>query len=330
MNRAKRLGMITGYRAEGDRLKPFPLISSDPDAAVWIDLLSPGVEEERELESVLGVNLPTHEDMQEIEQTSRLYTEEDSQFMTALIPAKSDTDAPIVAPVTFVLTARRLVTIRYHEPKAFSMFVQRAGKAPTPAGSGEEVMVGLLEVMIDRLADVLEPVARDIDGISRVVFAKDGAARRRQGWQAMLEEIGRKGDLISHIRDSLGTLERLSVFFGQRLRAEVATATLRDRLRDLIADIKGLTDHSNFVAQKVTFLLDATLGLIGIEQNGIIKVFSVVSVVFTPPTLVASIYGMNFAHMPELSWPYAYPAALLAMIATGIGPYLYFKARGWL
>jgi magnesium transporter len=324
--------MITGYKAEGDRLKPCAPQPVLPGDAIWIDLLSPTRDEELALERVLGVNLPTREEMDEIEQTSRLYAEDGAQFMTAMVPAQSESDMPIIAPVTFVLVGRRLITIRYHEPKAFAMFVQRAAKSPTPAGSGEMVMVALLEAMIDRLADVLERVAREVDAISRTVFAKDAARnrRRQQGWQPTLEEIGRKGDLISHIRDSLGTLERLGVYFGQKLRAEISTADLRERLKDLGADIKGLTDHSNFVAQKVTFLLDATLGMIGIEQNGIIKIFSVVSVVFTPPTLVASIYGMNFTHMPELTWPYAYPAALLVMVATAIGPYFYFKARGWL
>ena len=300
---------------------------------IWIDLHTPTLDEETALEAVLGVDLPTREEMEEIEQSSRLYAEAGTQFMTALIPAQSETDAPIMAPVTFVLVGQRLVTIRYHDPKAFALFEQRIARGPVIGRSGEEVMLSLLEVIVDRLADVLERVGRDVETISRGIFAKQVAqarARRNEGWRSVLEEIGRKGDMISNIRDSLGTLDRLSVFFGQRLRGELAQPEQRERVQDLANDIRGLSDHSNFAAQKVTFLLDATLGLIGIEQNRIMQIFSVVSVVFLPPTLVASIYGMNFEIMPELTWPWGYPAALCVILASAVLPFWVFRRKGWL
>ena len=193
--------------------------------------------------------------------------------------------------------------------------------------------MSLLEVIVDRLADVLERVGRDIESLSRGVFAKQVAQipdRRSEGWRPVLEEIGRKGDMISNIRDSLGTLDRLTVFLGQRLRGELAETESRERVQDLANDIKGLADHSNFAAQKVTFLLDATLGLIGIEQNRIMQIFSVVSVVFLPPTLVASVYGMNFAIMPELTWPWGYPAALGLIVVSAVLPFWVFRRKGWL
>jgi magnesium transporter len=325
--------MITGYRVVGDRLEAHPIRADAPQEAIWIDLHTPTGAEEAALEGVLGVDLPTREEMEEIEQSSRLYAEAGSQFMTALIPAQSEADAPIMAPVTFVLTAHRLVTIRYHDPKAFALFAQRIARSSVVARSGEEVMLALLEVIIDRLADVLERVGRDVDAISRDVFAKQTVhtrARQSEGWRPVLEEIGRKGDLISNIRDSLGTLDRLIGFFGQRLREEMAITDLRARLMDLANDIKGLSDHSNFVSQKATFLLDATLGLIGIEQNRIMQIFSVVSVVFLPPTLVASIYGMNFQIMPELNWPWGYPAALVVIALSAVLPFVVFRRKGWL
>jgi magnesium transporter len=176
-------------------------------------------------------------------------------------------------------------------------------------------------------------VGRDVDAISQNVFAKPSArsrSRQSDGLRAMLEQIGRKGDMISNIRDSLGTLERLIGFFGQRLREERATPGLRERLADLTSDIKGLADHANFVSQKTTFLLDASLGLIGIEQNRIMQIFSVVSVVFLPPTLVASIYGMNFHVMPELSAPWGYPAALVVIVLSAVLPFMIFRRKGWL
>ncbi len=323
--------MIAGYGSESGRLVQLPISADVLDGLVWIDLINPSRDEERQLEAAIGLNLPTREEMDEIEQTSRLYDEDGALFMTALIPANTEDDAPVVAPVTFVLTGRRLITIRYHEPKAFALFCQRSTRGTNDLDTGEDVLCGLLDTIVDRLADVLERVGRDIEGISRAVFAKDGAkARRGKGWQPTLEAIGRKGDLISTIRDSLGTLDRMTVFFGQRLRAEADSSVVRARLKDITTDIHSLADHSTFAAQKVTFLLDATLGLIGIEQNAIIKIFSVVSVVFLPPTLVASIYGMNFEVMPELTAKWGYPAALIGMLLSAVLPYLYFKHRNWL
>lgn len=330
--------MIRVYCVEAGRLVPRAAEPTDGAAlagAVWIDLMAPDEADEAAVEAALGLDLPTRKEMREIEQSSRLYTEDGAQFMTAMIPAHSDSDAPIMEPVTFVLAGTRLVTIRYHDPKAFGLFLQRAGKGHMPCATGEAVMLGLLEVMVDRLGDVLEHAGQQIEALSRRIFARDrDRARRGPLWQVLLEEIGRRGSLISTIRDSLGTLDRLTVFFGQRLRGESHNGTAveehLDRVHDLSSDIRSLADHAGFVAQKVNFLLDATLGMISIEQNTVMQIFSVVSVVFLPPTLVASVYGMNFAVMPELSWPWGYPAALGLILVSALLPYLYFRKKGWL
>ncbi|NEX44816.1 magnesium/cobalt transporter CorA [Pseudotabrizicola algicola] len=321
--------MILGYQHRDGRL--IRIEEGLPEDALWLDLMRPEGNEEAMLEAALGLDLPTREDMDEIEQSSRLYAEDGALFMTVTLPAQTEGDVPEVAPVTLVLTQKQLVTVRYHSPKAFEMFMQRAARGGLPCATAEAVTLSLLEVMVDRLADVLERVARDIEVISRNIFAKNGAqARKGSGWRAVLEEIGRKGDLVSTLRDSLGTIDRLTVFWGQRLRDAPDTKELRARLKDLTSDVRGLEDHSAFMSQKIGFLMDATMGLIGIEQNGIIKIFSVASVVFLPPTLIASIYGMNFEVMPELAQPYGYPVALLAMVLSAVMPYLYFKHRGWL
>lgn len=323
------MGMIIAYAQDNGRLTALP--DHTAGKAIWVDLVSPTAEEEQVFEAALQLSLPTREDMEEIEQSSRLYAEDGALFMTVMIPAQTETDVPEMAPVTLVLTDQQLVTIRYHRPKAFEMFAQRAGKGSLSCQTADAVMLTLLEVIVDRLADVMERVGRDIETISRSVFAKDGAqARKGTGWRSVLEEIGRKGDMVSTLRDSLGTLYRLSVFWGQRLRDAPDTKDTRARLKDFTSDVRGLEDHSAFMSQKISFLMDATLGLIGIEQNGIIKIFSVASVVFLPPTLIASIYGMNFEVMPELSLPYGYPLALAAMVLSAVLPYLYFKRRGWL
>ena len=143
-----------------------------------------------------------------------------------------------------------------------------------------------------------------------------------------LEAIGRKGDLNSNLRASLLTLDRMAAFLGPRPVGE--SKEVRELLKLVVSDVRSLSTHSDFIGQKITFLLDATLGLINLEQNGIIKIFSVASVIFLPPTLIASIYGMNFDIMPELHFRYGYLMALGLMVTSAILPYAYFKRRGWL
>ncbi len=321
--------MLRTFTLGNGKLCTMEAETAESSTAVWYDLFEPTREEETALESRLAIELPTRDEMLEIEVSSRLYSEDGATFMTALIPSHTDGDAVLLEPITFILTGRRLVTIRYHEPRAFLTFPQRAAKTDLGLTDGESVLLGLLEVVIDRLADVLERAGRDVDEISRRVFGQRGPdGRKDANYKATLEEIGRKGDLGSNIRDSLATIERLAAYLGPKLRS--VDKERRDQLKALVADVHSLSDHSDFIAQKITFLLDATLGLINIEQNAIIKIVSVVAVVFLPPTLVASIYGMNFEIMPELNWSWGYPMAIGLMILSAILPYLFFKRKGWL
>lgn len=323
--------MIRGFLNEGGRLKVVEGTSELPESMVWIDLVNPSNDEEDDLEKRLGIDIPTREEMEEIEISSRLYNEDGAAFMTATLPAQADGDDPQMQPVTFVLTGNRLVTIRYHEPRAFKTFPMRAEKVPMGCETGEGVLIALLEAIVDRLADILERAGRDIDGISRDVFQHKGAKpTKSQDFQKVLEAIGRKGDLTSNIRDSLVTLERLVGFLGQGTMQRKSGKDVRERIKTLARDVRSLADHASFLSQKITFLLDATLGMINIEQNAIIKIFSVAAVVFLPPTLIASIYGMNFQFMPELDEVYGYPMALGLMVLSAILPYVYFKRRGWL
>ncbi|WPZ34085.1 magnesium/cobalt transporter CorA [Thalassobaculum sp. OXR-137] len=303
----------------------------DVGHAVWIDLVDPSSAEEAELEQKLALDIPTKEEMEEIEISSRLYTENGASFMTAILPANADGDDVDMHPVTFVLTATHLVTVRYHEPRAFRTFPVRAEKVAMGCDTAEGVLIALLEAVVDRLADILERAGRDIDAISRSIFRKtSGKPTKSADLQTIIESIGRKGDLTSNVRDSLVTLERLAGYLGQATLQQKSSKDSRERIKTLSRDIRSLSDHSGFMSQKVTFLLDATLGMINIEQNAIIKIFSVAAVVFLPPTLIASIYGMNFEYMPELKWLVGYPFAICLMIASAILPYVYFKRRGWL
>ena len=323
--------MITSYVSDGGRLSGQPGLGASNARIVWIDLQNPDRGEEAQVEERFGLDIPTREEMEEIEISSRLYTEDGALFMTAILPSRADGDDPDMLPVSFVLANDTLVTVRYHDPRAFATFPARAAKVPMGCETGDGVLVALLEAVVDRLADILERDGREIDGISRTIFRKSGGkAMKSADLQDVIEAIGRKGDLTSNIRDSLVTLERVAGFLGQQTLQKKSPRELRERTKTLSRDIRSLADHASFLSQKITFLLDATLGMINIEQNAIIKIFSVAAVVFLPPTLIASIYGMNFEHMPELEWLLGYPFAIGLMIVSAILPFVYFKRRGWL
>jgi len=323
--------VIRGFAADNGRLRPVADVLRELDAVIWIDLISPTPEEETAFENRLAVDIPTREEMQEIEVSSRLYYEEGAAFMTATLPARTDSDDLQMGPVTFVLAQQRLITVRYHEPRAFNTFPQRAERVSLGCTDGEAVLIALLEAIVDRLADILERAQRDVDAISHDIFQHEPqTSGAKQDLNKMLQLIGRKGDLSSNLRDCLVSMQRVAGFFGQMTAQRTSDKELRGRVKTLGRDILSLTDHSSFLSQKITFLLDATLGMINIEQSNIIKIFSIAAGVFLPPTLIASIYGMNFVYMPELEWVLGYPFAFVLMLLSAIVPYWFFKRRGWL
>ena len=299
--------------------------------SVWIDLYSPSREDEVELEKLLGIELPTREDMEEIEISSRLYEEDGAVFMTVQLPSATEDDATQMGPVTFVLVAGKLITIRYHDPRTFTTFPERDARTPIAGADGEMVLLALLEALVDRLADIIERAGHNVTPISRSIFqVVDPRIARTRNYKSFLETIGRAGDLISDIRDSLMTLDRAVGFYAQHIVRREGTEEQRGRIKTITRDLHSIGDHASFLASKITLLLDATLGMISIEQNAIIKIFSVAAVVFLPPTLVASIYGMNYQFMPELEWHFGYPFAIGLMILSALLPYWFFKRKGWL
>ncbi|HWT31090.1 MAG TPA: magnesium transporter CorA family protein [Propylenella sp.] len=296
--------------------------------AVWIDLLHPSAEEEARVERRLGIDVPTREEMAEIEISSRLYRENETLFMTAVLLMGTQGPQPQACPVSFILTKGTLVTVRYAEPSVFRTFLQQAQRTDLGLQHADGVFAALLEAIIDRTADILERVGAETDAVSRTVFQPEAQASVSRDYKAILKRIGLNGDLNSKVRESLVSIGRLVNF----LSAECGDLQpgLRERTDTMAADIRSLTDHASYVAGTTVFLLDATLGLINIEQNAIIKIVSVVSVLVMPPMLIASIYGMNFRFMPELDWRVGYPLALAAMAIAVIIPYWVFKRRGWL
>jgi magnesium transporter len=323
--------MIKGYVSDKGRLVSIDDPMDHVEKVLWFDMLHPTLDEELMLGRRLGVTLPKREDMEEIEISSRLYYENDAAFMTATLPSQVEGDHPILAPVTFILLKHHLVTVRYHEPRSFFTFATHSEKSAMGCTTGEAVLIALLEAVVDRLADILEHAARDLDKISRDILQQNRESPlRSKDFQHLLREIGLSGDLTSDIRDCLATMERLVGFLGHVMAQRKTSKESKDRVKTLGRDVRSLADYSGFMSQKITFLLDATLGMINIEQNGIIKILSVASVVFLPPTLIASFYGMNFKFMPELDSPYGYPVAFAAMVLSAILPYLFFKYKKWL
>jgi magnesium transporter len=309
----------------------------DPDSlrgAVWIDLLNPTLAEEKAVQDALRLEIPTREEMQEIESSSRLYREEETLFLTANFLYGVDNGDYGSTAISFVLTGTTLVTVRYATPKAFAVFAARAQRHPaTLLASPDAVMLHLFEQIVDRLADILERVGADMDRASQQTFraARRDAKPNTRGdrMKDTLITLGQVGEVTTRTSETLLGLNRILAFVG----AEKASAIRKENqplIKTLVRDVRSLVEHATFLNGKAQFLLDAVLGVINVEQNNIIKTFTVASVALMPPTLIASIYGMNYEHMPELKWELGYPLAILMMVVSAILPVLYFRRKGWL
>ena len=322
--------MLKVYDSQGQGLVKRE--DADPcGSAVWIDLLNPTKEEEKYVEQELGIQIPTREEMAEIETSSRLYQESGAHFMTATVIFQMDSPEPQTTPITFILTDSRLITVRYAEPKAFLLFMGRAAKGDTDCNTPLSIMLGILEAIIDREADLIERLQGETDRIAQTVFGvTGGSGTHTRRFDVILKNIGREGEITSKARDSLLSLGRLLTYLGHVANLRKDSKGIRERIKTEVRDVQSLADHVNYMNGRITFLLDASLGLVTIDQNQIIKLFSVVAVVLLPPTLVASIYGMNFHNMPELDWYYGYPLALIIMLLSALLPFLYFRRKGWL
>lgn len=298
-----------------------------PENTVWVDLLSPDQEEERFIESTLGLDIPTREELAEIEDSSRFYDEGGAVFMTTTVVMGIADRHPENAEVTFVLTKRCLVTVRYSELSAFRQFEAKSSRQPSTFSTSHQIFLGLADAVVDRIADVLESVQAELQTLSRCIF--DKRKEQRTDLQQIIQQLGQNRSLLSQLGESLFSSNRLIAFY--RLHAnESRQGVAKGALKALERDVRSLGEHQARLLGDIAFLLDATLGLINIEQNAIIKVFSIAAVLFLPPTLVGTVYGMNFENMPELGWQFGYPMALGMMVVSAIIPYAWFKFRDWL
>ena len=322
--------MLWVYVPRGTCLERIPVTSDAdvPENALWFDLVNPSQQEDKIVERRVGIAVPTREEMQEIEVTSRLYVENGARYMTATLMCQSDTDTPKTTAVTFILSGHRLITVRYDEPRPFMIVGSKLARACPTGANGESVLMELLDAVIDRAADILERIGAEVDQVSHDIFEPE--AEQKRSHQDILKTIGRKGDLTSKVRESLVSINRVLLYLANEADSMRWAKETRSQLRGMQRDVQSLSDHATYLSNKITFLLDAMLGVVFIEQNNIIKIFSIAAVVLMPPTLVASIYGMNFKHMPELDWTLGYPLAILLMLAAAALPYFIFKWKKWL
>lgn len=304
------------------------------DQAVWIDLYRPMANQIADLAG-LGITVPSLADMEAIEVSSRLYRVPGVEYMTIVLTGLSVAKEPTSGPVCFILTPHRLITVRHHVPRPFETYPDRAGRAGTSCDRPEAIFLGLLEEIVGRLADILETIGTGLDDVTRQVYQGGASVLEASQLQKALQKVGREGDLLSRVRLGLLTVER-AVSFHMQVETDPNTPRRgagdqrRNATKALLRDLLALEVHADFLASRLALTSDATLGMINLSQNVTVRILSVVAALFLPPTLIASIYGMNFAHMPELALPYGYPLAVTLMLASAIGTYLFLKWKHWL
>ena len=311
------------------------LDGSRPGAAeiVWLDLVSPTESERGMAERMTGMRVPSREDVAEIESSSRLYTEGKVLYLSMPYSYLGGDGRSHITPVGFVLGHKHLLTLRYETLPAFDNYAERFGHDGRKDST--EVFIGLAEAIVDRLADVLERVAAELDHLSKTTFqSEDGQTKRsvRRADEALrrtLTEVGRCGDTLGHLRDSVLGIGRIAAY-AQQVCSDDTPVEWKNRLTTLRQDVASLNDYDQQLNGKVSFLLDAVLGFINIEQNNGVKVLTVVSVVGIPPTFVVGLYGMNFKNMPEYDWTYGYAYGWALILLSVVIPIVWFRIKGWI
>ena len=321
----------TGVSTRG-RVEPSPQALEAANGAVWLDLVNPTDDERAEVERATKMRVPAQADIAEIESSSRLLSTGDTLYLSTPMTYRNRDGDSRTAPLGFVLSPKRLITVRFADMPVFDTFAERFVGSANQTSVG--AFIGLLETIVDRLADVLEHSGSDLETISHKIFRADrpdqhNASKIDAQLRATLRSIGRAGERLANLRDSLVGVQRIMIYVHEMGGGWIEKDMLR-RCSTLRKDINSLMDYDVQLSNKVAFLLDATLGFISIEQNNGIKVLTVVSVVGVPPTLVASIYGMNFKWIPELQWEYGYFYGLALIALSAVLPLIWFKKRGWI
>lgn len=299
----------------------------------WLDLLDPTEEERAGVESRYALKLPSRQELSEVESSSRVWERNGVLYLSMPIVAHASALDQPPSPLGFVLSKSLLVTIRYTRLRSFETVAAKFSTGDEPPGTSVETFVALVEAMVDLSADLLEEIGTTLDDVSRAVFPKLRMNRRHMtrsndALRDVLTRVGSAGERMSRIRDILLGLQRI-VPFAAGVEHDWIPQRMRDRLTTAQNDVLSLADYQTHLSDRVQFLLDAVLGFITTKQNDIFQVLTVVSVVGIPPTLVASIYGMNFRNMPELTWAWGYQWGLGLIVLSTVLPILWFKWKGW-
>lgn len=289
--------------------------------AHWIDAQAPDEHEREQLTRFLTDELPEDEDVEEIESSARYFVDPDGIHVHSLFlsqrEGRHDTDT-----VAFILQTERLITLRDENLADFRLLGMRARAGHVKVASPEALLVKIFEQKVENLADNVEDIHLNLEKVGHNVLEDEDA-----DYEAAIDALAKLEDSCGRIRLCLMDTQRSMSFVMRHLPAR---APERDTAREIQSDVDTLMSHITFLFEKINFLMDTTVSFINLEQSKIIKIFSIAAVVFLPPTVIASIYGMNFDIMPELHWAIGYPLAICLMVAAGIAPYLYFKHKNWL
>lgn len=316
--------MLSAFQLENNRLCRIELDENDDlSDSLWVDLVEPEEIERDRVQLELGQSLATRPELEDIESSARFFEDEDGLHIHSFFFFEDADDHAGNSTVAFTIREGRLYTLRERELPAFRLYRMRARKQLMVDGNPYELLLDLFETKIEQLADEIENIYSDLEKLSRVIME----GRQGAEYDAALSTLAEQEDIGWKVRLCLMDTQRALNFLLRKARLPVSQL---EQAREILRDIESLLPHNESLFQKVNFLMQAAMGFISIEQNRIIKIFSVVSVVFLPPTLVASSYGMNFEFMPELNWSFGYPSAIILMMLAGLAPYLYFKRRNWL
>ncbi len=316
--------MLSAFKLENNRLSR--LEPDDPaqlSESLWIDLVEPEKTERERVQNELGQSLATRPELDDIEASARFFEDEEGLHIHSFFYFQDAEDHAGNATVAFTIRDGRLYTLRERELPAFRLYRMRARNQVLVDGNAYELLLDLFETKIEQLADEIENIYSNLEVLSLVIMK----GQQSDKYDAALSSLAEQEDIGWKVRLCLMDTQRALNFLVRKTRLPVGQL---GQAREILRDVESLLPHNESLFQKVNFMMQAAMGFINIEQNRIIKIFSVVSVVFLPPTLVASSYGMNFAFMPELSWSFGYPAAIGLMITAGLAPWLYFKRKNWL
>lgn len=320
--------MIHSYSKRQGKIAEFNGLK---EGALWYDLFKISETEKKEIENLLKIYIPSQEKMGKIGASNTFFKKGEVLYMTiSVIAKKSHSDQLSLFPITFIMHPNCLISLRYAEPKPFQIFKQQFFEDGEKWNSPQDIFLGLLATIFNRIAERIEIINLDMDDLSKEIFLEHRNKKKRTTQlNDILTQLGKKGDLAAKLNESSRTFERMLHYFNLQKKNQE-----NPEMMHLIAivqqDITSIFDHLTFLSHKINFLLEACLGYITVEQNKTIQLFTIMAVIFLPPALVASIYGMNFQYMPELSWHIGYPFALVVIIASAIFPYFYFKKKGWL